>query len=420
MITRREFLKSGSAFAVSCMWAPSPDLILYNANIITVNGRQPRAQAIAIQKATILAVGDNDKIRSLSGIGTRQINLEGKTVVPGFIDAHTHPAYAGRFHLRAVDCDLRSISAIQTAIAERAAKTPSGQWVQGFKYDDTKTAERRFLTRYDLDAAAPQHPVIIWHRGGHTIYVNSVALKIAGVTESTPDPAGGKFSRDPDTNLLTGRVLESATQSFDKFIPSEFSKEEEQQAVTFISKMMSRSGVTSVQDAYGSPEDLRAYQDAYHAGELFFRVYCMIGYTHIDQMIAAGVRTGFGNEWVRVGGMKLTCDGSISERTARLSKPYIGRPDDFGILVMQENELYEYAMKAHQNGWQIGIHANGDVGIDITLRVYERLQKEYPAADPRFRIEHCTMVNPELVQRIKNLKAIPNPFLRTFISTGRK
>lgn len=420
MITRREFLKSGSAFAVSCMWAPSPDLILYNANIITVNGRQPRAQAIAIQKATILAVGDNDKIRSLSGIGTRQINLEGRTVVPGFIDAHTHPAYAGRFHLRAVDCDLRSISAIQAAIAARAAKTPPGQWVQGFKYDDTKTTERRFLTRYDLDAAAPQHPVIIWHRGGHTIYVNSVALKIAGVTESTPDPAGGKFSRDSDTNLLTGRVLETATQSFDKFIPSEFSKEEEQQAVTFISKMMSRSGVTSVQDAYGSPEDLRAYQDAYYAGELFFRVYCMIGYTHIDQMIAAGVRTGFGNEWVRVGGMKMTCDGSISERTARLSKPYIGRPSDFGILVMQENELWEYAVKAHQKGWQIGIHANGDVGIDITLRVYERLQKEYPSADPRFRIEHCTMVNPEIIQRIKNLKAIPNPFSTYVYFHGEK
>ena len=137
-------------------------------------------------------------------------------------------------------------------------------------------------------------------------------------------------------------------------------------------------------------------------------------------MIAAGVRTGLGDEWIRVGAMKLVCDGSISERTARLSQPYIGRPNDYGILVMDEEELYTYARKAHLAGWQIGTHANGDVAIDKTLRVYERLQREHPRPDPRFRIEHCTVINDELVRRIKALGAIPNPFSTYVYYHGEK
>src|SRR5438552_15802245 len=126
-------------------------------------------------------------------------------------------------------------------------------------------------------------------------------------------------------------------------------------------------------------------------------------------MIASGIRTGLGDEWVRVGAMKLVCDGSISERTARLSTPYEGRANDYGILVMTEEELYWHARKAHLAGWQIGTHANGDVGIDTTLRVYERLQRENPRRDPRFRIEHCTVINDDLLARIKPLGAIPTP-----------
>ncbi len=169
---------------------------------------------------------------------------------------------------------------------------------------------------------------------------------------------------------------------------------------------MAKSGVTSVTDAYGNPSLLKAYRDANKADELSMRINCMIGYFAIDKMIEQGIKTGDGDEWVRVGGMKLTCDGSISERTALLSEPYVGRPDDFGILVMDEEELYDYAIKAHKADWQIGIHANGDVAIDKSLKVFERIQKEHPRQDPRFRLEHCTVVNEDLIQRIKKLNAI--------------
>ena len=184
--------------------------------------------------------------------------------------------------------------------------------------------------------------------------------------------------------------------------------------------MMAKTGVTSVTDAYGSPDFLLGYQDAYQAGELSVRIYCMIGYSYIDEMIAAGIRTGLGNEWVRIGGMKLTCDGSISERTARLSEPYVGRPNDYGIIVMDEEELYAYAAKAHRADWQLGIHANGDVAIDKTLNVYERLQREHPRPDSRFRLEHCTVINDALIRRMKALKAIPNPFSTYVYFHGEK
>jgi len=184
--------------------------------------------------------------------------------------------------------------------------------------------------------------------------------------------------------------------------------------------MMVRTGVTSVHDCEAAPEDLLAYQDAREAGELSFRVYCFLQYQFLDRMTAAGVRTGLGDEWIRTGAIKLVCDGSISERTARLTQSYVGRPNDYGILVHSEEELYEDARKAHAAGWQIGTHANGDAAIDIMLRIYERLQREMPRRDPRYRLEHCTVVNPSLIQRIRALGAIPTPFSTYVYYHGEK
>ncbi|MDQ3686748.1 MAG: amidohydrolase [Acidobacteriota bacterium] len=421
-LSRRNFLGCAGA-TVLLPFTPertTPQTILYNGNILTMNNRQPRAQAIAIADGRFLAVGTNDEVRPLADARTVKINLEGKTIVPGFIDAHSHPAVAGRLHLRQVDCDLRSIEEIQGSIRQRAAQTPKGKWVLGFKYDDTKTRENRPLTRGDLDAAAPDHPVHIAHRGGHTAYVNSLAFTVAGVSEATPDPEGGKFDRNPATRQLTGKVSETADDAFDKVIPNTYTRDDYREGIKLITRMMTRTGVTSVHDAYGSANDLRAYQDARDADELNMRVYCLIGYYNIERMIAAGIRTGFGDEWVRVGAMKLTCDGSISERTARLSEAYVNRPNDYGIIVMDEEKLYEYARKAHEADWQIGIHANGDVGIDIALKVYERLQRERPRRDPRFRLEHCTVINDALVGRIKALGAIPTPFSTYVYFHGEK
>ncbi|NJN42051.1 MAG: amidohydrolase [Flammeovirgaceae bacterium] len=423
-INRRQFVSTLGLGAVGWMVLKScstsgPDTVLYNANIHTSDPLQPKAQAIALTEGKIVAVGTDDDILHLAGSNTIKIDIGGKTITPGFIDAHSHPASSGRQHLRNVDCDLRSIRSIQDALKSKADKTAPGEWVSGFKYDDTKTAEGRYITRYDLDQVSPEHPILISHRGGHTAYVNSLALQLAKIDKQTPDPAGGMIVRD-ENGTPTGLLKENAVDLVSQLIPNEFSAADNQAGVKLITQMMAKTGVTSVTDAYGDPTLLTSYRDAQQANELSARIYCMIGYYAIDKMIEQGAKTGDGDEWVRIGGMKLTCDGSISERTARLSQPYIGRPDDFGIIVMDEDELYEYAIKAHKANWQIGIHANGDVGIDKSLNVFERIQTEHLREDPRFRLEHCTVINDHLVQRIKSLNAIPNPFSTYVYFHGEK
>ena len=421
---RRQFIGTfgmgalGAVVLHSCSQSGGPDTILHNANIFTSNINQPKASAIAFTNGRVVAIGAEKDILHLAGSSTNKIDIGEKTITPGFIDAHSHPASSGLRHLQSVDCDLRSIVKIQQAIKDKAGKTPPGDWVLGFKYDDTKTSEGRYITRYDLDLVTTEHPVKITHRGGHTAYVNSMALALANIDRSTPDPDGGQIVRD-ELGEPTGLLKENATELLSN-IPNNTTAKDRQDGVRLITEMMTKSGITSVTDAYGSLNTLASYKDAYNAGELSARIYCMIGYFNIGEAIEQNITTGDGDDWVRVGGMKLTCDGSISERTARLSEPYVGRPDDYGIIVMDEEELYSYAIKAHKANWQIGIHANGDVGITKSLNVFERLQSAYSRNDPRFRLEHCTVINDEIIRRIKQLNVIPNPFSTYVYFHGEK
>ena len=398
----------------------TPDLVLVNGQLLTQDPAMPTAQAIAIAAGRIIGMGSNADMRAMARASTTVTDLGNRVVIPGVIDAHNHPASSGLRHLLEVDCDLRSVGAIQAALRERAARTPKGNWILGFKYDDTKTAERRFLTRADLDAVSTDHPILVNHRGGHTSYVNSLAFTKAGITEQTPDPVGGRFEKEPGTGRLSGRVAETGSDAVERAIPSLYTRADRQAGVKEISRRLAAAGVTSVTDAGGGPEDLLAYQDAHEAGELGTRVYCHIRAPSLDRMIAAGVRTGLGNEWVRVGAVKCICDGSISERTALLAEPYVGRPNDKGILVTDAEHLWEIFSKAHKAGWQIGTHANGDAAIEIVTTLYERLQREMPRQDPRFRYEHCTVLTPALITRIKALGAIPTPFASYVYFHGEK
>lgn len=238
------------------------------------------------------------------------------------------------------------------------------------------------------------------------------------VNAKTPDPAGGMIVKDA-AGQLTGELRETAMRLMGTY-RGEPTAEELRNGVKRMTALFARSGITSAHDAGGSPDDLHAYQQCYRDGDLSCRIYALQRHMYIDDLIKAGVRTGLGDAWVRVGAMKLIADGSISERTARLSEPYAGRPNDYGIMVMPEDELFSIALKAHKAGWRIGTHANGDSGIDATLRVYERLQKAYPRKDPRFRLEHCTLVNDSLLDRIKALDAIPTPFWTYVYYHGEK
>jgi predicted amidohydrolase YtcJ len=408
--SRREFL-SGLGAAGALMLLPvertEPEIILYNGDFWTVSEQMPRAQAVAISGGRFMAVGSNKEILELATARSQKVDLGKNFVVPGFIDAHSHPAGSGVDHLRMVACDKDSISAIQADLRARAEQTPPGQWVMGFLYDDGKTPHP--LNRQDLDAAVPNLPVMVRHRGGHTIFVNSLALKLAGVDDNTPDPPGGHFDRD-SSGHLTGHVGDNATAPFTKLTAYHPTRDDYRRGVELISKMFTSKGVTSACDAVVGPEALQAYQDARDAGELRMRIYTLISAAALDRLMDAGIHTGLGDEWVKIGGVKQFADGSISERSAWLSAPYIGEPDFHGTKVGTREQIYETAKKAHLAGWQLATHANGDLAIDEVLGVYEQIQREMPRRDPRYRIEHCTLINDSLLRRMKALKVIPVPF----------
>ena len=392
------------------------DLIVSNANVYTIDDALPRAEAFAIKSGHFLAVGANGDVLNLRGAGTEVIDAGGATAVPGFIDAHNHPTYAGFRHLTQVDTNIRTIDGIKSALRERAAETPPGEWVVGFLYDDTKLEDGRPLNRHDLDDAVPNHPVAVTHRGGHTGVYNSMAFEVAGITVDTPDPEGGHFYRE--NGELTGKVAERARAPLNALIPSGSTREQRAEGVALIGQLMSAAGLTSVHETGGGTDGLVALEDARDAGRLRFRIYYfpsggalgLGGSGLFASLKNAGIRTGFGDQWIRIGPVKYGADGSASERTMAMSTPYVGRPDDFGILTMTQDDIYEAVDDAVRYGFQIGIHANGDLAIDMCLNAYERAQREMPQDDPRFRLEHCSLVNDDLLRRIRDIDAIPTPF----------
>jgi predicted amidohydrolase YtcJ len=418
-LNRRRFIAAGLSASAAALgrWDTRPDVILHNGRILTMGMREREVEALALAGGRVLAIGTSTEMLALAGPGARRFDLAGKRVTPGFNDAHAHPCEAGVALVTQVALDMDSIEAIQAAIRAKAAAVPPGEWVVGFLYDDTKTP--RPLVRADLDAAAPDHPVVVQHRGGHTAFVNSRALAAAGVEENTPDPPHGQYFRDAG-GRHDGRMAEDATDAILRLAVKPASREQYRKGAALISKQLASRGITSACEADGNPAALQGYQDARDAGELLGRFYTHIDYDDLDKMTAAGVHTGFGDEWVRVGAVKLFADGSISERTALLSEPYAGLGDYRGISRATREMLYEQARKAYLGGWQVGTHANGDVAIDTILGVYEQLLRESPRRDARLRIEHCTLVTPEIVRRIKSAGVIPVPFAGYVFFHGEK
>ena len=225
----------------------------------------------------------------------------------------------------------------------------------------------------------------------------------------TPDPAGGRFEHDA-SGELNGRVADKALEAVLEKIPDELTRDDHRRGVAQISKLYASHGITSACEADAAPAALQAYQDARDAGELRFRAYCLMDVAYLERYTAAGVHSGFGDSMVRIGAIKQFADGSISERTAWLAEPYVGIPNYSGVEIGTRETLYENSRKAWLAGFQLATHANGERAIDRTLGVYEQLQQEFPRRDPRFRLEHCTVVTPELIVRMRALAAVPVPF----------
>ena len=418
-ISRRKFLGGSAALPLGLALSAgaaaqggaitgTASMIVTGASVLTMDGDRPTAEAIALQGDRILAVGSNDEILQFANASTKRIDATGMTLTPGFIDAHSHPLFAEE--AVGVNVNLRRIDDVKDALAGKAANTPPGHWVRGVMYDDTKFEDERPLNRNDIDDAVSDHPVYVGHRGGHTGVVNSMAFEIAGVSNDTLDPEGGRYFREDGE--LTGKVAEHARQAFfDVGTWPVMDRAVRQKSATISSQNMAAAGLTSTTDAYGSYEDLVAYQDARDAGELYFRLSFMPGGNGkvYEGLKLAGMRSGFGDNMLRIGAVKFAADGSASERTMYMSTPYEGT-DDHGILTMSQEQIYDAVDDAVAHGFRVGIHANGDLTIEMVLNAYERVLKNHTGPNPRHRIEHCSLINKSLLARIKAAGVIPAPF----------
>jgi predicted amidohydrolase YtcJ len=390
----------------------APDLVVFNARVSTVDPRQPRADAFAIKNGRFLAVGSNVDVRNLIRKRTPTWDAKGAAIVPGFIDTHNHGW--GDILLYEVlvgnpfEVEFVTIDSIIQKLRARAARTPAGSWVEGYFFDDTKGKDGRQLTIHDLDQVSGDHPVAVHHRGGHTSFYNSKAFEMADVNGQTPNPAGGTFDRD-STGALNGRVTDNANSGFKQVGKREAmpALDREIAGTAHISKMFARYGVTSVHHQGGS---LPAMQKVRADGDLKHRISYEAAGKELDAMIAAGVQSGFGDEWIRFGATsEHTIDGSFSERTMALSVDYPGTTYR-GNVTTTQSDLNAWVESVHRAGIQVNCDAIGEVAVDMYLTALERAQKLFPRPDARPKITHCTLINDDLVRRMKALDAVPALF----------
>jgi len=393
------------------------DLVVFNANVYTVDSRTPKVEAFAVKSGRFVAVGTTADMKALIGKGTQTFDAKRMTIVPGFIDCHNHAT--GNVLLYEVlvgnpyVVEFVTIDSIIEKLRAKAAQTPPGTWVEGYFFDDTKVRDNRLLNVHDLDKVSKDHPVVVHHRGGHTSFYNSKALEMADINKNTPNPPGGTFDRDANGDL-NGRVTDRATGAFNRVgkratFTAEQTAQRDRDGLAYISKQFVRYGLSSVHHEGGN---LFALQQVRARGELLHRVSYEASGKVLEAMIASGIESGFGDEWIRLGATsEHTVDGSFSERTMALSTPYPGvQPPYKGNITETQNDLNAWIERVHRAGIQVNCHANGDVAIDMVLTAVERAQRLFPRADTRPQITHCTLINDDLLRRIKAAGAVPAPF----------
>jgi predicted amidohydrolase YtcJ len=381
--------------------------IYLNATVLTMNPDQPTAEAVVVEHGRISFVGTIAEAREWARPVSRPIDLAGQTLIPGFNEAHNHMILFG-LTLAQIDAGypaIRSVAAMVEAYRQRAAEMPDAPWIRGRGYDDNKLDERRHPTRHDLDAAVSDRPAIVTNASGHMSVVNSRALQLGGVGRDTPDPQGGHIVRD-EHGEPTGLLQETAQELVRRHIP-EPTAADLREAVRRCCEAYAAAGITSSQDASSSTAgEIAAYQDARQAGELLLRTNLMIRDNLLPHLAALGLRGRFGDDRLRIGPIKFFSDGSLIGRTAAVTEPFLDdpRPDNLGLEMMPQEELDERVWLAHNAGFQIATHAIGDRAIGMVLDAYERALARAPRADHRHRIEHCGILRPDLIGRLRDGK----------------
>ena len=399
--------------------AQAPELILRNGKIVTVDGNSRIAQALAIAGGRITAVGDSASISKLADPHTRVVDLRGRTVIPGLIDDHYHMLSKAVDQYLGVEVALvGSIDEMLAAIRAKVDTTAPGVWVfttSGWLPEQLQ--ENRLPTRWDLDKVSPRNPVVV--NGGHTYYLNSLGLKLAGITKNTPSPSGGIIEKDHKTGEPTGLLIDNAVGLVNKLLPNcwecpgRIKHEQKIEALRIAMRKENSVGITSVREPGIIPEDMRVYEELWNRGEMTLRVSMNLSLDPqkqpsvlAQQLGEWGVSTGFGNEFLRLDGIgEFGIDGGFEG--ALMTKPYAataGREEGYHGLQRIPTGNFDQAMLVFNRlNWRACPHVVGDQGIDLVLDAFERANQDKPIARKRWLLEHCHYMRPDQIDRVRRL-----------------
>ena len=387
-------------------------ILFLNANIYTMDARQPRAQAMAIDtnSGRILAVGDNDEVRRIGDRHAEQVDLRGKTLLPGFIDAHIHLIYAAyrSYYIDAETCS--SEDEVANLVRQRATQTPAGQWIRGGQWNKNVWPGQQFPTKASLDSAAPEHPVALASKDGHVLWVNSLALQRAGITGETSEPSNGSILRD-SSGEPTGILQEEGATFLVYDIMDRRDPSLTRHLVQGKLKELQQAGITTIHDIEES-DALNLFQQLREEGALGMRINMILPRNMLPELRDLGLRAGFGDDMLHLGGIKIFADGTLGSQTAAMLDGFEGNPDNHGILVLPEQEMKETVSAAAELGMSIAIHAIGDRAAHVALNSFEQAQHHLDeiqttkAPRLRYRLEHVQLITPEDLERMRRLGVV--------------
>jgi predicted amidohydrolase YtcJ len=387
----------------------APDIVVINGKILTMDSQSSVAEALAVRDGKILATGSNVSIKSLAGAQTRVIDVAGKTVIPGLIDTHSHFKAAGMGDYVVTLGRAKTVAEALDAIKAFAAKKKPGEWIVGGAWHPpSQLAEKRYLTRQEIDSAAPDNPVYL-RTVGHFSMANSAALQAAGIDKATPNPAGGSFERDA-AGELTGVLVETAIDRVEKIVPP-FSEDDEIQQFKIAEGVLNSFGITSAVEGATEARDVRTLQKIALSGEATLRVGVMFRPAPPAEMSAweaiisgNGASSGFGDDWLKFAGIKIFYDGGMTLKTALMRDVYPDSHDDYhGIAQQTPERLKQLVSICNRYNWRVGVHVVGDLGIDQVLDAFEAANAEKSIRDRRFILIHASLIRPEQMERARKL-----------------
>ncbi|PYO88834.1 MAG: amidohydrolase [Gemmatimonadetes bacterium] len=384
------------------------DLVVTNAQIYTSDVNRPVVEALVVRAGRIAFVGSNRGALALAGPRTERLDLAGKTVITGMVDAHAHLLGLGQA-LRTVDLvGTRSYDEVIARVVERAKTARPGEWIRGRGWDQNDWADTRFPTHAALSRAVPNNPVYLTRVDGHAALVNAKALELAQVTAATPDPSGGRFIRD-SANNPTGVLVDNAQGIVGRVIPVPSRAELKEQTLAAIAEA-NRWGLTGIHDAGVAPEGIAVYEELAKEGRYNLRNYVMVRSSDsvLDAFMQRGPQKALydGRLWIRA--IKLVADGALGSRGAALLEPYSDDPGNTGLITTPPERIKSVAVRALKAGFQLNVHAIGDRANRIVLDQFEAALREVPTADHRFRIEHAQILRYQDIPRFAELDVIPS------------